>query len=212
MKSSSKFFVFVLTTCLLVSVFAVNLINAQPVDTVQAKLVAKNFFADRLSRSSISNIKGISSQNLDFFLARAVIENVNKQNDLNKGSQTLPLYYIFNVRDKVNTKYQNGFIIVSADQRVPAILGYSFTGEFPDNDQPSALKDWMNHYKEQIIYIIQNNLKPGPEISDEWEKYSSTVELKGTKQLSEVGPLITTKWSQYGFYNNLCPEDPRCGT
>ena len=68
MKSISKFFVFVLTTFLLINVFTVNIINAQPVDSAQAKLVAKNFFADRLSQSKISNVKGISLQDLEMAL------------------------------------------------------------------------------------------------------------------------------------------------
>ena len=87
----------------------------------------------------------------------------------------MPVYYIFNVRDKTNPKDKNGFIIISADQKVPAVLGYSFTGEFSENDQAPAFKDWMDHYKEQIIYVIQNNLTPDPEISRELEeifKYS----------------------------------------
>ena len=124
-----------------------------------------------------------------------------------KGNQALSLYYIFNVKDKANPKNENGFIIVAADKRVPAVLGYSFTGEFSLNDQAPALKDWMDHYKEQIIYIIQNNLTPDPEISENWKEYSSTAESKGTKQLSEVTPMLTTRWSQRSHCNDLCPSD-----
>jgi uncharacterized protein (TIGR02145 family) len=210
MKSINRFYVFILATCLLINAFAINKINAQPVDTVQGKLVAKNFFTDRLSRTRLMYVKGISSQNIEMFLIHEEKENISKPGDLKKGSQTLPLYYIYNVKDKFNSKDKNGFVIVSADQRISSILGYSFTGEFSENDQAPAFKAWMEHYKEQIIYVIQNNLTPGSKISDEWKKYSGTSELKGTEQLSEVLPLLTTKWSQRGYYNNLCPADISC--
>lgn len=212
MKSISRFIVSILTTCLLINLFAVNKINAQSVDTDLAKLVAKNFFADRLSRSKVGVTKGISYQNLEMLLVNEENEKISNPTDLNKGNQVLSLYYIFNVKDKANPKNENGFIIVAADKRVPAVLGYSFTGEFSLNDQAPAFKDWMDHYKEQIIYIIQNNLAPDPEISDNWKKYSSAIELKGTEQLSEVAPMLTTKWSQRSYCNNLCPADARCAS
>ena len=210
MKSICRFNALILIISILINAFANNILKAQPVDTVQAKQVAKNFFADRLSRSKQMKLKAISAQNLEMFLIHEENEIISNTGNLKNSSHILPVYYIFNVRDKIKTKDKNGFVIVSADQRIPAILGYSFTGEFPENDMPPALKDWMNHYKEQIIYIIQNNIEPGPEIIDKWQKFSSTVELKSAEQLSEVAPLLTTLWSQYGYYNNLCPADISC--
>ena len=210
MKAPGRFTVFVLTTCLLISLIAVSNMNAQPVDTIQAKLVAKNFFADRLSRSSTNTVKGISSKNLEMFLVYRAEEPLNVKGDLTKGSQATTLYYVLNVRDMTNPKDKNGFIIVSADQRVPAVLGYSFIGEFSENDLAPAFREWMDHYKEQIIYAVQNNLMPDREITDQWKRYLSTIEVKGTEQLSEVSPLLTTRWTQRGYYNNLCPYDITC--
>jgi uncharacterized protein (TIGR02145 family) len=214
MKSISKFFVFVLTTYLFINVFAINIINAQPVDSTQAKLVAKNFFADILSRSKISNTKGLSFQEIEMALIHEEKGTISNPNDQKKGSQTLSLYYIFNVKDKTNPKDKNGFIIISGDQRVPAILGYSFTEEFSENDQAPAFIDWMDHFKEQITFAIQNNLTPDTKISDNWKKYSGTFEVKGSEQLTEAPIMLTTKWSQRSYYNNLCPADAdiSCGS
>lgn len=211
MKSITRFSVFILASCLFIYVCASNKIDAQPVDTLQAKTVAKNFFADRLSRSRQISIKGISFQNIEMTLAFKETENLGEQIDSKGGSKPTPLYYIFNVKDKLNTSDKRGFIIISADQRIPSVLGYSFIGEFPLKDQAPALKEWMDHYKEQIIYVIKNKLTPDPKITDEWKNYSAPVELKSTEQLSEVTPLLTTLWSQYGYYNNLCPADNNCG-
>ncbi len=207
MKSISRFIVIILTTCLLSNLLGVNKISAQPVDNDQAKLVAKNFFADRLSRSKLISTKGISSQNLEMALIHEEKGDIINPNDQKKGGQTLPLYYVFNVRDNTNPKSKSGFIIVSADQRVQSVLGYSFSGEFQENDQAPAFKDWMDHYREQITFAIKNNLKPAPEISNNWKKYSSTTESKGTEQLTEVVPLVATTWDQDSPYNLYCPND-----
>jgi len=207
MKSKRIFNALITISCLLINAIAINIINAQTIDTVQAKLAAKNFFVDRLSRSRQLKLKAISTQNLEMFLVHEEKGNISKQNDFKKSSQTFPLYYIFNVKNKINSKDKNGFIIISADQRIHAVLGYSFTEEFSENDQSPAFKEWMNHYKEQIIYAIQNNLTPDPAIRDIWKQYSNKIEFKSTKQLSEVEPLISTKWSQRSYYNNLCPAD-----
>lgn len=207
MKSTSRFFVIILTICLLSNLIGVNKISAQPVDTDQAKMVAKNFFADILSRSKISNTKGISLQKIEMALIHEEKGDIPNSNDQKKGSQSLSLYYIFNVKDKTYPKDKNGFIIISADQRVPAVLGYSFIEEFSENDQAPAFKDWMDYFKEQITYAIQNNLAPDSKISDNWKKYSGTFEVKGSEQLTEVPIMLTTKWSQRSYYNNLCPAD-----
>ena len=206
MKSITKFKAFIIIAYL-VNAFACNVLFAQSVDTIQAKLVATNFYSSRLSQSSQLSKKSLSFQNLELFLAHKENGNLSNQNNLKKSNQTLPLYYIFNVRDKINSEDKYGFVIVSADQRVPAILGYSFSGEFSENDQPPAFKEWMNHYKEQIIYVIQNALTPNLKISDGWKKYSNTIELKSNEQITEVAPLLTTTWGQGCFYNSLCPAN-----
>jgi len=210
MKTLSRSIPFFLTTCLLISLVSVHKINAQTVDAVHAELVAKNFFTDLLARSRISTAKGILGQDLVMLLAYEADENMSAQNDIKKGSQSIPLYFIFNVKDKTDPKGQNGFIIISGDKRVPAVLGYSFTGEFSENDQAPAFIAWMDNYKKQIRDAIQNNLTPDSKIIDKWKELSGTIELKGTEQINEVAPLLVTKWAQRGYHNNLCPADNRC--
>ncbi len=204
MKTSYKWKVSFLILYILINLVVINFSYAQPVDSVNALLVAKNFYISSLSQGNQMHLKSISIQNLEFYLAHKENDNLGK-NNLKNTSQTLPLYYIFNVKGK------NGFVIVSGDQRIPAILGYSFTGEFSENDQPPAYRAWMNSYKEQIKYAIQNNLTAKPETSEEWTKYSSTVELKNYGPPNAVAPLITTLWSQGCYYNDLCPVDSRSG-
>lgn len=174
-------------------------VNAQPVDTVNAKIIAKSFFSDRLSKSKSVNAKSFSTQDIDFSLVRKEDDNLK--------SSSRTLYYIYNVRDKSNPKNNKGFVIISADKRITPVLGYSFTGEFTQNDQPPAYKEWMNNYRDQITYIIRNDIKPEESTVRRWKTYSNTFESKSANGLAEVLPLVTTTWSQGCFYNNSCPED-----
>ena len=52
--------------------------------------------------------------------------------------------YIFNVRD------ENGFVIVSADDRVTPLLGYSFEGKFRMEDQAPAFRWFLGGMIRQI--------------------------------------------------------------
>lgn len=210
MKKSDRFNALTLIICFLVHSLTFNALNAQTVTVEEARLIANRFYSDRLSRSMQPKLKNISSQNLEIILVHEENKDICIQCDLKKSTQNLPLYYVFNIKNNLNIKDKIGFVIVSADQRIPAILGYSFSGEFPEEGQPEALKDWMNHYKEQIIYIIEKDIQPEPKIIDDWRTYSSDLELKSMEQICEVEPVLTTVWSQYGYYNNLCPSDLTC--
>lgn len=212
MKFSSRFNAFILIASLLVGSAAFIGLWAQPVDADKAKFVAERFFTDRLSQSSQTQYKSVQAQDLEFTLVVEEKEILSKQGLSKNSNQALPLYYIFNVKDHSDSKLKGGFIIISADQRIPVVLGYSFKGEFPTLDQSSALKVWMDHYKEQILHVIKKDLNPDPETKYEWRKYSGDGEFKSTEQITEVVPLLTTTWTQNGYYNNLCPSDARCNT
>jgi hypothetical protein len=58
-------------------------------------------------------------------------------------STAKPLYYVFNVKD------DNGFVIVSGDDRVIPVLGYSYSGKFSEENQSPAFRNWMQHYSDQ---------------------------------------------------------------
>ena len=93
-------------------------------------------------------------------------------------------FYIFNS--------DNGYVVVSADDRSDEILGY---GDYPIdiNTIPCNLKALLGMLKEQIEYLQDN---PGIEL------YPMT--LKAPARIASVSPLLTALWDQESPYWNQC--------
>ena len=67
-----------------------------------------------------------------------------------------------------------GFVIVSGDDRVKPVLGYSYSNGFPVDDMPPNLQWWLGEYAKQIEYAIENDLKPTAEVKQHWTQYLET--------------------------------------
>ena len=80
-------------------------------------------------------------------------------------------FYIFN--DEAN----NGFVIVSGEERTPDILGYSDEGCFDNENLPEALKELLEQYASEIKAI-----KAGAPVAD------------GAPEFAPIAPLIATAW------------------
>ncbi len=92
-------------------------------------------------------------------------------------------FYIFNADDN------NGFVIVSGDERTEEILGYSDTGHIDIDNIPKNLIYWFDFYHNEIQHI-ENGQK----------------HFTKRANRTAVAPLIKTKWNQYEPYNIMCPE------
>jgi hypothetical protein len=100
---------------------------------------------------------------------------------------------------------ENSFVVMSADDCVRPILGYSLTGKFVVEDMPENLRWWLQGYNDEIQWGIENQMKATSDISKQWKDLESgTVVLAKTR--AEVGPLIMTKWDQTYPYNYHCPS------
>lgn len=97
-----------------------------------------------------------------------------------------PSYYIFNVGD------DNGFVIVSGDDRTDTILGYADEGSLTETDMPEALEFWLQGYAEQIAWLDSH-------------PQAKKVAKKAAARKA-IAPLIQTLWDQGTPYNNYCPE------
>lgn len=84
-----------------------------------------------------------------------------------------------------------GFIIVSADKRMPAILAYSETGSFDVENIPSNVYFWLSCYAESYLALNGNE----------------AIEVQTVENnTDEILPLLgNIKWGQDTPYNNLCP-------
>ena len=84
-----------------------------------------------------------------------------------------------------------GFVIVSADDRTPAILGYADSGSLGDDETtPPALKAWMEWMAEEIALLGQGG---------------TPVAAASAANRHNIAPMVTTHWNQHAPYNSQCP-------
>jgi hypothetical protein len=154
-------------------------ILASPIDSVRASKVATNFMLRYADRY----------QGLEFSHKNMTVENT-------------VIYYVFNLR---NAK---GYIVVSADDACFPVLCYSTESRFDTKNIPVQLNKWLWHRAKEISYIKKQGFEADEKIKQEWENLenpkSGSLMLQNTVA---VAPLMTTKWNQSPFYNDLCPYD-----
>ena len=110
-------------------------------------------------------------------------------------------YYVVN--------FENGWVIVSANDAMIPVLGYNFEGDFPVTDHNFApFESWMQDYVDQISYIRTNNIEADNDVAAAWNRYSTNdpkaLSLRGGR---DIDPLLTNLWNQDNPYNAMCPED-----
>jgi hypothetical protein len=158
---------------------------AAEVGISKAKAVAKNVYYERAKL-----INNALLAELDFSSEHVFSHEGQK------------LYYVFNLENN------NGFVIISADDIVYPVLGYSFTGSLDPFNLPPNARFWLSRYEEQLTEAKESGMKAGKMVRGAWEKYSNENVLKGTTNIKQVVPLVSSTWSQGNFYNDSCPADP----
>ncbi|MBR1784208.1 MAG: C10 family peptidase [Bacteroidales bacterium] len=109
----------------------------------------------------------------------------------------------------------DNFVLVSADDCVRPILGYSLDSPFRCEAMPDHVADWFRGYEAQIAGARDRAVQRGrlglgssrvQAVADEWVMLDGGV-MPPEPLTAQVAPLMTTKWDQAPRYNNLCPED-----
>ncbi len=153
------------------------LINAKTVPVSVAQTVAANFYSQN-THASISTLT----------LAHT---------ELSRG---VALYYVFNANSN------SGFVIISADDAISPVIGYSTEGSYVVPEVGNNFYYWMQNWSTKIAAIKKQNLKAAPQISDEWNAYQNNRNPHRFKQHSmSVSPLCKTTWDQPSPYNAMCP-------
>ncbi len=182
-----KFITLFLTTLSFIG-FAI----AKPIDPSTAKIVGQNFLKTRVT-------SGTLGQNLNLSL---VYTSASKATSINSNATPLNYFFVFSINEK------QGYVIVSADDIVIPVLGYSDEIGFDPNKIPSNVSKWLEGYKGEIRYAITNNLAATPEITKEWtDLIKGTFGKQKLNKKGSVNPLVKTKWNQSPYYNSLCPYD-----
>ena len=91
-------------------------------------------------------------------------------------------YYVFSSSSR-------GYVIVAGDDRVPAVLGYSDTGNFDPMDIPAPMQEWLDGYAAQIEAIA----------------CGAVPELRTTTR-EAISPMLNVNWGQGMPYNVLLPH------
>ncbi|MDL2310139.1 thiol protease/hemagglutinin PrtT [Parabacteroides sp. OttesenSCG-928-B22] len=162
----------------------VGFVYAAPVNESTAKKIASRFV------TSFSSLRSAPVLSLVY---------TGEANEGLRSGQT-PLYYVYNI------DANGGFVIVSGDDVTHPIFGYATSGRFKTEDMPANLAYWLDFYKQEMLYYIEQGVTPSPEIKDEWQSLS--YDTKATT--IEAGlELSTAKWNQSTPFNNLCPLDDK---
>jgi hypothetical protein len=169
--------------------------HAGPVDADKAKQVGQSFFSSLPGLRSGGGAVELQLVYTDGMRPSSPAKSVNLRSD----TEDTPLLYIFNVRS-------GGFVMVSGDDQVIPVLGYSNMRSFnPDSLPPNARK-WLEACKLQILDVIAQDIPSTPEIREAWDGWLNGVPPVSLRDASSVAPLIKTEWGQELYYNDLCPK------
>lgn len=178
----------------LLTVFTLQ-IFAKQIDENSAQQVGQNFMQTQTTSQTIKSgttLQLVYTANSSAKSPNATIQATN-------------YFYVFN-------RSTTGFVLVSGDDVVNPILGYSDEGTFDPNNLPPNIAKWLEGYKDQIRFAIQEKIEATEEIKNDWECLLNNRLNKASIKMGSVSPLIQTKWSQSPFVNDLCPYDVSAGS
>ena len=128
LKTMRKKFVVILALCLL----CCGLLNANPVDTEEARRKAVQFLTEKRAGDG-RRMAPARTPRMKLAHRRTTT-----------GGQ--PAFYIFNNEG-------GGFVIVGGDDQAEGILGFSDLGQFDATDIPDGLADLLHGYEQQISHV-----------------------------------------------------------
>jgi MYXO-CTERM domain-containing protein len=168
-----------LATMVLVTLLCfTNNISAAPIDRETASAVATNFMELLTSERDSSSGVAFSTQ---------------------IAAGEFPAIYIFGFSG-------GGFVIVSGNDAVRPILGYSATASFTEEITNPALAEWLEWYALQIFWVEEMDYV-NPDATAGWDRILENDEPEIPVLDSDVSALVTTTWNQNWPYNEYCPAD-----
>lgn len=140
--------------------------GARPIDVKKAQEIAENFF---------KNAPQTRSQNGTLRLK--LLQPAQTR------STSEATYYLF------SPETERGFVIVSGDDEVPQVVGYSYESPVSESTLPPALAAWLKAF-DQHVTDIRSGKTAAP-----------ATRAEGGKKVVE--PMVTTKWNQSEPFNGL---------
>jgi hypothetical protein len=117
-----------------------------------------------------------------------------------------PTWYVF--------IFTEGFVIVSADDNVDPILGFSYEGRIEDEDLNNLSNPFANRFSffdKQIVHGIRQKKLERPVKQSEWKNIETLTFITKPSQSKNVANLLTTKWHQGYPFNINSPANCPAG-
>ena len=148
-------------------------------------------FSTKLEATPISSLKA-KEKAISFLKKKGKLITINdmRRAPSRESSSDLNSLYAFNVGQN------EGYVIVSGDDDLPTILGYSDSGSINMDSLPSNMKYWLDEYEDQILHYQNYQHK----------KRKKANPVGSLSAYPEIQPLLTSKWNQYYPYNESCPD------
>lgn len=125
------------------------------------------------------------------------LQSVKRAKVLNKQQSTTSSrgYYVFPHDGNC------GYTIVSGDDRMPEIVGYSTTDTYSEENMPDGMKHLMQAYEAMTTALANGDAKAERCLAEK-----EALAADSTYRQPRVAPLLAdVVWGQTEPYNNLCP-------
>ena len=152
----------------------------------------------------------VLAENRSFRQAREIAERHAAKNGAHIGLQSVKRAKVLN-KQQSTTSSQGyyvfphdgncGYTIVSGDDRMPEIVGYSTTDTYSEENMPDGMKHLMQAYEAMAAALANGDAKAERCLAEK-----EALAADSTYRQPRVAPLLAdVAWGQTEPYNNLCP-------
>lgn len=152
----------------------------------------------------------VLAENRSFRQAREIAERHAAKNGAHIGQQSVKRAKVLNKQQSTTSSRgyyvfphdgNCGYTIVSGDDRMPEIVGYSTTDTYSEENMPDGMKHLMQAYEAMAIALANGDAKAERCLAEK-----EALAADSTYRQPRVAPLLAdVVWGQTEPYNNLCP-------
>ena len=169
---------------ILALLFVFTAINARQRNKQEAQEIANRFFSKTILHSGAQKASA-TDKSIRLLYSKA-----------SDNQSTDAFFYVF------SRNGDNGFVIVSGDDKAREILAYSDSNIFDPQNIPDNMKNWLSFYEAEIQSLRDNPANPATALSQKVTGINSGANNFATS----IAPLLGgIKWNQGEPYNELCP-------
>ena len=152
----------------------------------------------------------VLAENRSFRQAREIAERHAAKNGAHIGQQSVKRAKVLNKQVSATGSRgyyvfphdgNCGYTIVSGDDRMPEIVGYSTTDTYSEENMPDGMKHLMQAYETMATALANGDAKAERCLAEK-----KALAADSTYRQPRVAPLLSdVAWGQTEPYNNLCP-------